>query len=302
MRLLDESSQIVSLDKLGLLPGPLEILKRNIKKPHGIILVTGPTGSGKTTTLYAILNILNTPKVNISTIEDPIEYRMPRINQSQVNPKIGYTFATGLRALMRQDPNIIMVGEIRDNETAEIAAHAAMTGHLVLSTLHTNDAAGAIPRIQEMGVPSFLVASTTNLIIAQRLVRKICPKCKKSYNLTKSNIKEIETQLNIKFKYVLETLKLAGEIETTNISPEELNFYQGRGCKECNEGYRGRMGIFELLEINTEVSGMILNKASHEALKNKAAEQKMISMLQDGIIKAKKGITSIEEVLRVTKD
>ncbi|MFH1366717.1 MAG: GspE/PulE family protein [Patescibacteria group bacterium] len=185
LRLLRESAQISTLEQLGFINKQLEIIKRNLKKPHGVILVTGPTGSGKTTTLYSIVNILNSPKVNISTVEDPIEYRMPRVNQSQVNPRIGFSFATGLRSLLRQDPNIIMVGEIRDKETAEIAIHAAMTGHLVLSTLHTNDAATALPRLEEMGVPSFLIASTSNIIVAQRLVRKICLGCIQSYSLTK---------------------------------------------------------------------------------------------------------------------
>ena len=302
MRLLDESSQIVSLEQLGFLKEPFNIVKRNILKPHGIILVTGPTGCGKTTTLYAILNMLNTPRVNISTIEDPIEYRMSRINQSQVNPKIGYTFATGLRALLRQDPNIIMVGEIRDNETAEIAVHSAMTGHLVLSTLHTNDSVGAVLRIQEMGIPAFLVASTTNMIIAQRLVRKICDHCKQSYALKKESIKEIENQLDIDFKYILQTLKNAGEIDNVNGKIEDINFYKGKGCKKCSEGYKGRVGIFELFEINSEMAELILKKASYDTIRNSAIEQKMVTMLQDGFIKAKRGITTIEEVLRVTKD
>ena len=175
MRLLNEKAQILTLEQLGFQPSAFEAIKRNISKPHGMNLVTGPTGSGKTTTLYTILNILNTPEVNIVTIEDPIEYRMPHVNQSQVNPKIGYTFASGLRAFLRQDPNIIMVGEIRDQETAEIAIHAAMTGHLVLSSLHTNDAITTLPRLSDMGVPAFLIASTTNVIIAQRLVKKKYP-------------------------------------------------------------------------------------------------------------------------------
>ncbi|MFA6389384.1 MAG: GspE/PulE family protein, partial [Patescibacteria group bacterium] len=197
LRLLNEKSQVLSLEQLGLQTRCLEMVKANLGKPQGMFLVTGPTGSGKTTTLYTVLNMLNKPEVNISTIEDPIEYRMPHINQSQVNPKIGFTFAMGLRAFLRQDPNIIMVGEIRDSETAEIAVHAAMTGHLVLSTLHTNDAITTLPRLSEMGVPNFLVASTVNLIIAQRLVRKICPNCIQSYNLTAEVIDDIKKQLNI---------------------------------------------------------------------------------------------------------
>ena len=188
LRLLNEKAQVLTLEQLGFQPISLAAIKRNIVKPHGMIFITGPTGSGKTTTLYTILNILNTPEVNILTIEDPIEYRMPRVNQSQINPKIGYTFATALRSFLRQDPNIIMVGEIRDQETAEIAIHAAMTGHLVLSTLHTNDAVTTLPRLVDMNVPAFLIASTTNVIIAQRLVRKICPNCIQSYKLDKQII------------------------------------------------------------------------------------------------------------------
>ena len=191
MRLLDETATALTLEQLGLLPGPLEIVSRNIKRPHGIILVTGPTGSGKTTTLYSIMQILNRPEVNISTIEDPIEYRMPGINQSQVSTKVGFTFARGLRALLRQDPNIIMVGEIRDSETADVAIHAALTGHLVLSTLHTNDAATALPRLADMNIPPFLIAFTANMIVAQRLVMKLCPECKEAYKLNAMAVSEL---------------------------------------------------------------------------------------------------------------
>ncbi|MFH1534571.1 MAG: GspE/PulE family protein [Patescibacteria group bacterium] len=301
LRLLDQSSQILTLEQLGFLANPLKIIKRAVKKPHGMILVTGPTGSGKTTTLYTILNILNNPKVNISTIEDPIEYRMPRINQTQVNPRIGLTFAQGLRSLLRQDPNIIMVGEIRDKETAEIGVHSAMTGHLVLSTLHTNDAVGALPRIQEMGIPPFLVASTTNVIVAQRLVRKVCIHCIESYELTKSNITQLESQLN--FKDILSVMEREGIIDSADSPMSSLLFYRGHGCKECNhEGYKGRMGIYEILEINKAMSELIVNQAPPEKLYEEANKQGFISLIQDGFIKAKSGITTIEEVLRVTKD
>lgn len=301
LRLLDQSSQILTLEQLGFQPKPLKIIKRAITKPHGMILVTGPTGSGKTTTLYTILNILNNPKVNISTIEDPIEYRMPRINQTQVNPRIGLTFAQGLRALLRQDPNIIMVGEIRDQETAEIAVHAAMTGHLVLSTLHTNDAVGALPRIKEMGIPPFLIASTTNIIVAQRLVRKICIHCIESYELTKKVIAELESELNM--KDILKAMEREQVIESADASLDSLLFYRGHGCKECNhEGYKGRMGIYEILEINKKMAELIVNQASPEKIYEEANKQGFISLVQDGFIKAKSGITTIEEVLRVTKD
>lgn len=301
LRLLNERAQIMSLEQLGLQPSSLKILKRNIKSPNGMILSTGPTGSGKTTTLYTILNQLNKPEVNISTIEDPIEYRIERVNQSQINTKIGYTFAIGLRALLRQDPDIIMVGEIRDEETAEIAVHSAMTGHLVLSTLHTNDTITTLPRLVDMGIPSFLIAATTNLIIAQRLVRKICPHCIQSFNLDSETIKEIKEQINL--PKVLKTM----EDEKIIIHPDEglktLLFYRGKGCKQCNNtGYKGRIGIYETLEITSEISNLILKKASSEEIKKQADKQGMLTMLEDGFIKAKNGITTLEEILRVTKD
>jgi type IV pilus assembly protein PilB len=301
MRLLNESSQILSLEQLGFQEETLDIIKRNIKKPHGMILVTGPTGSGKTTTLYTVLNILNKPGVNITTIEDPIEYHMPRINQSQVNPKIGYTFASGLRAFLRQDPNVIMVGEIRDNETADIAVNAAMTGHLVLSTLHTNDAATALPRLSDMKIEPFLIASTTNIIVAQRLVRKICKNCIVSYNLTKEMEKEIEKNFNIdELKNMMEK---EGVIKSAKNSLTSELFFKGKGCKQCdNSGYKGRMGIYEVLEINSEIGEMILKKASADEINEKAKSKGMITIAQDGFIKAKQGITTLEEVIRVTKE
>lgn len=301
LRLLDETKQTLTLEQLGILEKPLEILKKNIKKPHGMILVTGPTGSGKTTTLYTVLNLLNTPQVNISTVEDPIEYRMSRVNQSQVNPKIGFTFASGLRALLRQDPNIIMVGEIRDEETAEIATHAAMTGHLVLSTLHTNDAAGAIPRLSEMNVPNFLIASTVNIIIAQRLVRKICTNCIQSYTLSQEDIKQIEKQF--KFSDILQSLKNNNEIDSEDLNLNELHFFKGKGCVKCgNRGYRGRIGIYEILEIDQKLAALIVKNANREEIYQHAVSNNMITLPQDGFIKAKRGLTTVEEILRVTKE
>lgn len=301
LRVLNESAEIMTLEQLGLIKRLLEVLKRNIHRPHGMILVTGPTGSGKTTTLYTIVNVLNTPKVNISTVEDPIEYRMPRVNQSQVNPKIGFTFAAGLRALLRQDPNVIMVGEIRDAETGEIGVHAAMTGHLVLSTLHTNDAVTAIPRLIEMGIPTFLVASTVNLIIAQRLVRIICPHCIASYYLPANLIEDLAKQLDV--KEILEVLEREGAISGKETKFGELLFYRGKGCNKCNmEGYKGRIGVYEILEITPEMQELIINRAPVEEFRKLSKKNDMITMLQDGIIKAKNGITTIEEVLRVTKE
>jgi len=301
MRLLSEKAQILTLEQLGFQPSSLAIIKRNIAKPHGMVLVTGPTGSGKTTTLYTILNILNTPEVNIITIEDPIEYRMPRINQSQVNPKIGYTFAIGLRAFLRQDPDIIMVGEIRDQETAEIAIHAAMTGHLVLSTLHTNDAVTTLPRLSDMGVPAFLIATTTNIIVAQRLVRKICPNCIQSYKLDKQTIEDVKQQLNI--ESIMETLQKEKAIIDAKKGLESLLFYRGKGCKQCGgSGYKGRIGIYETLEITETMSELILKKANAAELKNQAIKQGMLTIVEDGFIKARSGITTIEEIMRVTKE
>lgn len=300
LRLLNESAQALSLDGLGLQPSALAMLKRNISKPHGIIFVTGPTGSGKTTTLYTIISTLSTPKVNIATIEDPVEYRMVRVNQTQVSPRIGLTFATGLRSLLRQDPNIIMVGEIRDEETAQIAANAALTGHLVLSTLHTNDAVTALPRLMEMNVPTFLIASTTNMVMAQRLVRKICNQCIESYTLTKKQLADLGRHIDV--PTILATL-----VKYEAISPhqtvDEILFFRGRGCARCNrEGYRGRIGIYEAFEVTPSLADLIREKASQTKLREAALAQGMIPMIQDGFLKAKAGITTLEEILRVTKE
>ncbi|MBU1180077.1 Flp pilus assembly complex ATPase component TadA [Patescibacteria group bacterium] len=300
MRLLKESAKALTLEDLGLLKGPLEIVKRNIKRPHGIIFVTGPTGSGKTTTLYSIMNMLNKPEVNIATVEDPVEYRMPGINQSQVNPKIEFTFAKGLRSLLRQDPDIMMVGEIRDPETAEIATNAAMTGHLVLSTLHTNDAATTLPRLGDMGVPPFLIAFTANMLVAQRLLRKLCPECKTSYKLTKEQVAELNKLFNMseiaKSLQRLKFLKAGARMST-------LPFYRGTGCQKCgNTGYKGRIGIYEVLEVTQTIKNLIHKKANAVQIGETAKKSGMITMVMDGFIKAMKGITSVEEVIRVTKE
>ena len=300
LRLLNESGQVLGLEDLGFQKSALKVVQANIKKPHGMLLVTGPTGSGKTTTLYTVLNILNSPEVNIATVEDPIEYRMQRINQSQINQKIDFTFAAGLRSLLRQDPDIIMVGEIRDLETAEIAIHAAMTGHLVLSTLHTKSATATIPRLLDMGIASFLVASTTNIIIAQRLVRKICQECKTEYKLTPELIKDLEGQFEM--NKIIETLKKEKIIDGQSTSLDKLTFHKGKGCKKCNNtGYKGRIGIYEVLEITEAISKLIMKKASVVELGQAATEQNMLTMIEDGFIKAKNGITTIEEILRVSK-
>ncbi len=304
MRLLNENSKGLTLEAMGLMGQALEIIHKEIKRPNGMILVTGPTGSGKTTTLYTVMDILNTPEVNISTVEDPVEYRMTRINQTQIHPKVGLTFAAGLRSLLRQDPDIIMVGEIRDKETMEMAVQAAMTGHLVLSTLHTNSAAGTLPRLIDMGAEPFLVASTANVIIAQRLVRKLCNDCKEEYKLEKKELEALRN--NYEMDNILEVLR-KNEITKDKIATKDdwadIKFYKPKGCNQCNgEGYRGRNGIFEVLEIDEEIRKMISQNSPAEELEKRAKEKGMISMIEDGFQKAVLGITSIEEILRVTKE
>ncbi|MEK7625634.1 MAG: ATPase, T2SS/T4P/T4SS family [Patescibacteria group bacterium] len=300
MRILHEGTKPLTLDGLGFLPKPKSIMENAIKKPHGMILVTGPTGSGKTTTLYSLLGMLNKPDVNISTVEDPIEYRMPGVNQSQVNPKVGFTFALGLRALLRQDPNIIMVGEIRDQETAEIAINAAMTGHLVLSTLHTNDAATTLPRLTDMGVPPFLIAYTANVIVAQRLVRRICTFCKKEYKLDNTAVSELAK--------VFSTDKLAVLFKTNmpadaKVPDDMTTYFQGEGCRRCGStGYKGRQGIYEVLENTPEIIKLVNQRATAAEIYETARRQGMLTMLEDGLIKAKMGVTTISEILRVTKE
>ncbi len=295
MRLLPESAKAFTLEQLGLTGENLERVQSNLRKPVGMILVTGPTGSGKTTTLYSMIEILNDPGVNISTVEDPIEYRMPRINQTQVNPKIGFTFASGLRALLRQDPNIIMVGEIRDNETANLAINAALTGHLVLSTLHTNTAAGALPRLMDMGCEPFLISSTLNCIIAQRLVRRLCPDREK-YTLKDSELKEISKYCNL--NKILKILK-EEKIVKPKAKWKNIPFYRPKPSEKCPDGYKGRIGIFEVLPVTETIKEMIVKQATADQIQKQAQKEGMRTMIEDGFIKAAHGITSIEEVLRV---
>ncbi|MFA7319563.1 MAG: ATPase, T2SS/T4P/T4SS family [Parcubacteria group bacterium] len=304
MRLLNENSKGLTLEGMGLLGDGLEIIHREIKRPNGLILVTGPTGSGKTTTLYTVMDLLNTPDVNISTVEDPVEYRMSRINQTQVHPKVGLTFAAGLRSLLRQDPDIIMVGEIRDNETMEMAIQAAMTGHLVLSTLHTNSAAGTLPRLIDMGAEPFLVASTVNVIIAQRLVRKLCNDCKKEYKIEAKEFKTLQENYNM--EEILENIKkkgeMAGKIKAAD-TWQDITFYRAVGCEHCNqEGYHGRNGIFEVLEATESIKAKISQKAEAKDIENEAKKNGMLTMVEDGFSKVVLGITSVEEILRVTKE
>ena len=371
MRLLDESSRALTLEELGFEGRGLEIIKRNLHKPHGMTLVTGPTGSGKSTTLYSVLSLLNTPGVNISTVEDPVEYRIPGVNQTQVNPKAGMTFATGLRALLRQDPNIIMVGEIRDGETADLAVQASLTGHTVLSTLHTNNAATTLPRLLDMGIEPFLIASTVNTVIGQRLVRRLCPVCHVKYNPSDQEIMDLKKEFDVdgavkylktagaatatqtghpveavepkktrkKEKVLTPTKdikinqsildKIAADPDIVNRSAEQAKpaaavastaviekieqpklkagamvlYKAGPGCTECGQaGYQGRMGIYEVLEVTEPISQMIMSHASSEEIQAAAIKENMLTMQQDGFVKALRGLTTVEEILRVTRE
>jgi len=280
MRILDPNS-LVNIESLGLRKDLVKIFNKEIKQPNGMIIVTGPTGSGKTTTLYAILKKLNNPKIKIITIEDPIEYHLKGISQTQVDPKKGYSFASGLRSIMRQDPDVILVGEIRDLETAKIALQAALTGHLVLTTLHTNNAAGTIARLQALGEKPVNIAPAINMAIAQRLVRKVCKKCSKLEKATKEEI--------IKIKKVLNKL------------PKEIKIPRIKGCKYCNQtGYKGRLGIFEFFLIDSEMEKLISKSPSTIQMQEFAQKRGMVSIKQDGFLKILEGLTTIEEVERVT--
>jgi type II secretory ATPase GspE/PulE/Tfp pilus assembly ATPase PilB-like protein len=287
LRLLSSHSGQFSLLDLGMYEADLKKVTNGFKKSYGMVLSTGPTGSGKTTSIYAILKILNTRDINVTTIEDPIEYRIAGVNQIQTNIKTNLTFASGLRSILRQDPNVIFVGEIRDKETAGIAVNAALTGHLVLSTVHTNDAATTLPRLTDMGIEPFLVASTVNAIIAQRLIRKICEMCKTSINITQSELTK-----NIPIEAIKKHFG----------SEKEIRIYNGLGCKIChNTGYTGRIGIFEVLDVSKEIKKLILARSDSDVITREAVEEGMSTMLDDGLEKVRKSITTLEEVLRVTK-
>jgi type II secretory ATPase GspE/PulE/Tfp pilus assembly ATPase PilB-like protein len=279
MRILDRSHVIMTLEGLNFTDEMLNRYRKLITRPYGMILVTGPTGSGKTTTLYASINTIDRKANNLVTVEDPVEYQMMGVNQVQVNPKAGVTFASGLRSILRQDPDIIMVGEIRDRETAEIAIHAALTGHLVFATLHTNDAAGAAIRLMDMGIEPFLIASSTIGIMAQRLARQICERCKKPYPAAPELLKSL------------------------GIEAGAVTFYRGEGCPACkNSGYQGRIGIYELMEMNDDIRRLIVAKASSSAINASAAQKGSKTLRQEGLTRAASGITSVEEVLRVTQE
>ncbi len=298
MRLLREGGKGFTLEALGFHGEGLERLHEATKQTVGMILVVGPTGSGKTTTLYTVLDILNTPDVNISTIEDPIEYQMPRVNQTQVRPDIGFSFGNGLRSLMRQDPDIIMVGEIRDRETASLAINASLTGHLVLSTLHTNSAAGAIPRFLDMGAESFLLVSTIRVVISQRLVRKLCRE-KEEYLLSPSELETLSKTVDL--QRVLATLKsekVVGETATWKTIP----FYRAKSSTECEEGFSGRLGIHEVMKVTPSIKELVMKGATADEIEAQAKQEGMLTMLEDGIFKAVQGITTLEEVLRVVSE
>lgn len=298
MRLLPETVKGYTLEALGFHGKPLEVIHGAIRQTTGMLLVTGPTGSGKSTTLYTLLDILNKPEVNISTIEDPIEYQMTRINQTQVKPEIGFTFATGLRTLVRQDPDIVMVGEIRDKETAMLAVNAALTGHLVLSTLHTNSAAGAIPRMLDMGCEAFLLASTVNVVIAQRLVRRLSDS-KEKYTLSAAEIARLREHANLeRVLAVLREEKLVGK----DADWDSIPFYKARPSAESKDGYKGRLGIYEVLDVDAGVKELLMQGASDGKIEEYAKGQGMTTMIEDGIMKAVQGVTTIEEVFRVANE
>ena len=291
MRLLRKSSNVPTLAQLGFKGMALKNIEDSIKVPHGIVLITGPTGSGKTTTLYSVLHMLNTPKVNIVTLEDPVEYQIDGVNQVQINPKAGLTFATGLRAFLRQDPNIIMVGEIRDNETADLAIQASLTGHLVFATLHTNSAAGALPRLLDMQAEPFLLASSMTCVIAQRVLRQVCSECKEAYTPDNNTVEELKRVLGAVYDSYVQ--------KNGGTTPK---LYRGRKCEVCGEsGYKGRLGIFEVLKITEQVGRQILERAPASDIEKTAVASGMLLMEQDGYVKALEGLTTLEEVMRVAK-
>ncbi len=290
MRLLRKSGGVPTLPDLGLRGLALKNLEVSILRPHGIIIVCGPTGSGKTTTLYSVLSKINSTKVNIMTLEDPVEYQIAGVNQVQINPQAGLTFATGLRSFLRQDPNVILVGEIRDSETTDLAIQAALTGHLVFSTLHTSSASGAIPRLLDLGGEPFLLASSLNAVLGQRILRKICSKCREAYEPPEIMANDIKTVLG---KYLTPDKLVNGK----------LMLYKGKGCGECGDsGFLGRVGVFEVLPVTDKISKLILTHADAAEVERQAVEEGMMPMKQDGYLKAVEGVTTIEEVLRVAQD
>lgn len=300
MRLLKKSDRVPTLSELGIRAKALATLEEAIRIPHGIILATGPTGSGKTTTLYSLLTMINTPKVNIVTLEDPVEYQMAGVNQVQVNPQAGLTFASGLRSFLRQDPNIIMVGEIRDEETTQLAIQASLTGHLVFSTVHTNSAAGALPRLLDMGAEPFLLASSMTAAIGQRVLRKICDNCKTAYPPTAEEIADINSVLGKLYDGWIKSN--ADKVDMAKKNNVPFMLYKGNGCEKCNNaGYLGRTGIYEVLRVTEKLAKLIMERADAAAIEKVAMEDGMIIMKQDGYLKVLEGITTMEEVIRVAQ-
>jgi len=316
MRILNESTKAASLEDLGFWGVAKQTVEHAIVQPHGMVLVTGPTGSGKSTTLFSVLSMLNSPNVNISTVEDPVEYRIPGVNQTQVNPIAGMTFTNGLRALLRQDPNIIMVGEIRDGETAELGVQAALTGHLVFSTLHTNNAATCLPRLLDMGIEPFLIASTVRIVIGQRLVRRLCSNCRESYAPSETEIKQLTRTFGLDKSGVMGTIHdLEKQAQAGNIGKnvKDLGSTTSKittiwkahdtGCAVCNHtGYKGRIGIYEVLHNSEAVQTLIVSNSTSEKIQESAIAEGMLTMHLDGFIKALRGETTIEEILRVTAE
>jgi type IV pilus assembly protein PilB len=315
MRILDESNQAVTLEQLGYWGHSLSVITEAIAQPNGMVLITGPTGSGKSTSLFSVLTMLNKPDVNISTIEDPVEYKIPGVNQTQTNAKAGMTFANGLRALLRQDPNIIMVGEIRDGETANLGVQAALTGHLVFSTLHTNNAATCLPRLLDMGIEPFLIASTVKAVVGQRLVRRLCMTCRVSYTPEETEVEEVVQLFNLKpeqeFSYIhdLETTaseqKVGGDtpLGTNETTITTLWHANPEGCEECNHtGFKGRIGIYEVLGVSVPIQKMITANATSNQIQDQAISEGMTTMQTDGLVKALRGNTTLDEVLRVTRE
>jgi type IV pilus assembly protein PilB len=320
MRILNDAAKAQTLEQLGYWGQALETINDAMHQPHGMILVTGPTGSGKSTSLFSVLSLLNSPSVNISTVEDPVEYHIPGVNQTQVNPKAGMNFANGLRALLRQDPNIIMVGEIRDSETAGLAVQAALTGHLVLSTLHTNNASTCLPRLLDMGIEPFLIASTVRAVIGQRLVRRLCVVCRERYSPDQAQLEGINKMFKLDDPKVMDRYRKleqeafkAGIGKVESSAPDELAMSEKgvaylwrphkNGCDACNHsGFKGRIGIYEALANNAEVQSLIVNNSTSEKIQDMAIGAGMITMQMDGFIKSLRGMTAIEEILRVTRE
>ena len=306
IRLLDKDNTLLTLESLGFQGRALRWIKDGIHRPHGMTLSTGPTGSGKSTTLYAVIDAIKSISINVITLEDPVEYKMDGINQIQINPEVGLTFASGLRSILRQDPNVIMVGEIRDHETADLAVQAALTGHVVLSTLHTNSAAGVLPRLLDMNIEPFLIASTVNTVIGQRLVRRVCPKCKQEFKSNETQTASIKSTLSkllpqkpedaakLKEDLGYDTLPLAGQ--------DAYTLVRGKGCSDCTNGYKGRIGIYEVFPMSPAMEKLLAQRATTSHIQAQAEADGMVTMKQDGYLKALNGLTTLEEVARVASD